>query len=81
MNRLIACVVVGTAAFASAVWAADAPAKSPQEIVDARETAMKQLGGDLKAASDPAATATVAKAKLADAIKIAEAIPSYFPKG
>lgn len=81
MKKSIACVVFGAVACASAVWAADAPAKSPQEIVTAREAAMKQMGGDLKAASDPATKPADAKAKLADAIKIAEAIPSYFPKG
>ena len=42
---------------------------------------MKQMAGDLKAASDPAAKPADAKAKVADAIKIAEAIPTYFPKG
>lgn len=42
---------------------------------------MKQLGGDVKAAFNPATSQTDAKAKLADAIKIAESIPSLFPKG
>ena len=81
MRKLIAGIVIGTAACGGAVWAANAPAKTPQEIATAREASMKQMAGDVKAAADPAAKAEDAKAKLADATKIAEAIPSYFPKG
>ena len=62
-----------------AVWAADA--LSPQDIASGREKTMKQMGGDVKAAFDPATSQADAKTKLADAIKIAESIPSLFPKG
>ena len=42
---------------------------------------MKQWRGHVKAASEACDDADDAKAKLADAIKIAETIPSLFPKG
>ena len=79
MKNLVAYVVAGGALLSGAVWAADAP--SPQDIASSREKTMKQLGGDAKAAFDPATPQADAKIKLADAIKIAESIPSLFPKG
>jgi hypothetical protein len=74
-------VYAAAALMAGAVWAADAPAQSPQDIATAREATMKQLAGHVKAAFDPATSAADAKARLAGAIKIAESIPSLFPKG
>ncbi len=65
----------------SVAWAADAPAKSPQQIVDEREAGMKKMGGAVKAASDAMADAAAAKTKIAEAIAFAETIPSHFPKG
>ena len=81
MKRFIASVAFGAFACAGGVWAADAPAKSPQDIVKEREAGMKQMAGNVKAASDLAAKPADAKAKLAEAIKFAESIPSHFPKG
>lgn len=73
--------VFGALICATALWAADAPAKKPQEVADTREATMKRLGGHLKAAFDPAATPEVVRKNVGDALKIAEAIPSLFPKG
>lgn len=81
MKNLVAYVLAGSAVFAGAVWAADAPVKSSQDIADARETAMKQMAGHIKVAADPATNPADAKTRLAGAIKIAEAIPSFFPEG
>jgi cytochrome c556 len=81
MKNLVAYALVGSAVFAGAVWAADAPVKSPQDVADARETAMKQMAGHIKVAADPATNPPDAKTRLAEAIKIAETIPSLFPKG
>ena len=82
MNRIALCVAFAATVCAGAVWAADAPAaKSPQEQVDAREAAMKKLGGAMKGGTDLAAKPADAHAKFAEAIKIAESIPSLFPKG
>jgi len=81
MKRFIACVAFGAFVCAGGVWAADTPAKSPQDIVKEREAGMKQMAGNVKGASDPAAKPADAKAKLGDAIKFAESIPSHFPAG
>ncbi len=81
MTRVVACAAFAVAVCVGEVWAADAPAQSPQDIVAAREAAMKQMAGAVKASSDPAAKPADAKAKLAEAIKIAESIPERFPRG
>jgi cytochrome c556 len=77
--------VIAAALFAGAgvsiAWAADAPAKSPQQIVDERVAGMKKMGGALKAASESMSNPAAAKAKLAGAIAFAETIPAHFPKG
>src|SRR5215470_6572296 len=75
MKRVVLCAAL-TAICVGAAVAADAPAKSPQDVaVATRVAAMKQMGGDLKAATDPAAKPADAKAKFA------ESIPTLFPKG
>jgi len=81
MKVSIVGAALGAVVCATALWAADAPAQKPQEIADGREATMKKLAATFKAAADPAATQTDARAKLSDAIKIAESIPSLFPKG
>jgi cytochrome c556 len=78
MKRTISLVVLGFALTATAVPAAD----TPQQIVDARVAAMKQMGGKVNEAFQLSGTdAAGARAKLAEAIALAEAIPSRFPKG
>ena len=77
MRRLVAGVALGAILCAGAVWAAEAP----QDTVAARVDTMKRMGGDVKVATDFTSKPADAKAKLADAIKIAESIPSFFPKG
>src|SRR5262245_44752206 len=80
MRALLVGAALSAVVCATALWAADAP-KTPQEIVDARVATMKKMGGAMKAGVDMKATASDAKAKLAEARKIAESIPSLFPKG
>jgi len=78
MKRTIGLVVLGFALTASAVVAAD----TPQQIVDQRVAAMKQMGGKVNEAFQLSGTdAAGARAKLAEAIALAQAIPSRFPKG
>jgi cytochrome c556 len=77
MSRTVLCAALAAALGVGLAWAAE----GPQATVDAREAAMKQMAGAVKAASDPATKPADAKAKLADAIKIAESIPDRFPKG
>lgn len=75
-------MLIGMAAAlcAGAAWAAADAAKTPQQLIEAREAGMKSMGGNVKAASQ-AATVAEAKTKLAAAIAFAETIPSAFPKG
>jgi cytochrome c556 len=78
MKRTIGLVVLGFALTATAVIAAD----TPQQIVDARVAAMKQMGGKVNEAFQLSGTdAAGARAKLAEAIALAQVIPSRFPKG
>ncbi len=79
MKYWLAGAALGVSLAAGSVWAATAP--SPQQIADDREAGMKKMGGNVKAALDPAAKLADAKAKLAEAIAFAETIPSQFPKG
>lgn len=79
MKHWISAAALAAVAFAGAAWAAT-PAKTPQQVVEEREAGMKALGGNIKGAAK-AATPAEAKAKIADAIKFAESIPSQFPKG
>jgi len=79
MKVWIVSAALGAAICAGSVLAATAPA--PQQIVDDREAGMKKMGGNIKAALDPAAKPGDAKAKLADAIAFAKSIPAHFPKG
>lgn len=81
MRKLMAYVAVAMAVCAGGVWAADAPATSPQQIAAEREAGMKKMAGNIKAASDPSTKPADARAKLDEAIKFAETIPSHFPKG
>lgn len=78
MKRTFGLVLIGVALAATVVTAADAP----QDIVDQRIAAMKQMGGKVNEAFQLSGTdATGARAKLAEAIALAEAIPSRFPAG
>lgn len=79
MKSWLAGVAFGALLCAGVVFAA--AQQTPQEIADVREATMKRLGGHLKAASDPAAKPEDVRAQLGGAIKIAESIPSLFPKG
>ena len=78
MNRALRLAVAGIALAATAAMAADAP----QTIVDQRVAAMKQMGGKVNEAFQLSGTdAAGARAKLAEAITIAQSIPTRFPKG
>jgi len=78
MNVAMRLVVVGLALTASAGIAADAP----QTVVEQRVAAMKQMGGKLNEAFQLSGTdAAAARAKLAEAIPIAQSIPTRFPDG
>ena len=78
MKRTFGLVFFGVALAATVVTAADAP----QDIVDQRVAAMKQMGGKVNEAFQLSGTdATASRAKLAEAIALAEAIPSRFPAG
>lgn len=81
MRGTICLVVLGFALAATAVIAEDAPG-GKQQIVDQRVAAMKQMGGKVKEAFELSdADAAGARAKLAEAIAIAQTIPSRFPAG
>lgn len=78
MKRAAGLIVLGFMLAATAGIAADAP----QQIVDQRVAAMKQMGGKVNEAFQLSGTdASGARAKLAEALAIAEAIPSRFPAG
>ena len=78
MKRALRLAVVGIALAATTVMAADAP----QQTVDQRVAAMKQMGGKVNEAFQLSGTdAAGARAKLADAITIAQSIPTRFPAG
>ena len=81
MRVLLVGAAFGAVLCAGALWAAETTAQSPQDLVDAREATMKKMGAAVKAGVDMKAPAADAKAKLAEARKIAESIPSLFPKG
>lgn len=81
MKRTIGLVALGFALTATAVIADDA-ASDKQQIVDQRVAAMKQMGGKVNEAFQLSGTdAAGARAKLAEAITLAQAIPSRFPAG
>ena len=52
MKEWIIAAALFVGAGVSIGWAADAPAKSPQQIVDERVAGMKKMGGAVKGASD-----------------------------
>lgn len=81
MKNLVAYALAGAVLFAGAAWTAGALGKSAQDIANDREVAMKTMAGHIKVAADPATVTPDAKTRLAEAIKIAETIPSLFPKG
>ena len=75
MNWALRLAVAGIALAATAAMAADAP----QTIVDQRVAAMKQMGGKVNEAFQLSGTdAAGARAKLAEAITIAQSIPTRF---
>src|SRR5262245_26542296 len=77
MRRAAGLVVLGIALAAAAGVAAD-----NQQIVDQRVAAMKQMGGKVNEAFQLSGTnASDARAKLAEALAIAESIPTRFPAG
>ena len=78
MKAVSSGLVLGFALLAGTAWAAGT--MSPQQIVDDRVAGMKSIGGSLRAAGE-AKDPAEAKAQLAQAIALAEAIPSKFPKG
>jgi cytochrome c556 len=81
MKNLVAYAIAGTVLLAGAAWSAGALGLTPQNTADEREKAMKTMTGHIKVAADAATPAADAKARLGEAIKIAESIPAMFPKG
>jgi cytochrome c556 len=81
MRSWIAGVALGAVICAGVAFAADTAMVNPQDAVNTRVATMKKLGGHLKAALDATAKSVDARAEIAGAIKIAESIPSLFPKG
>jgi cytochrome c556 len=81
MKRAVGLVILGIVLMASAGIAADVPSEK-QQIVDQRVAAMKQMGGKVNEAFQLSGTnAADARAKLAEAITIAQSIPTRFPAG
>ena len=81
MKYWIMSAALVAAVCAGVVWVASSAAPTPQDLVDARVAGMKKMGGDVKAALNPAAAPAEAKAKLAEAAVFAGSISSKFPKG
>jgi len=78
MKRTLHLAALGFALATTAVIGAEAP----QQIVDGRVAAMKQMGGKVTEAFQLSDTdATASQAKLAEALAIAESIPARFPAG
>jgi cytochrome c556 len=78
MKRAAGLVVFGIVLAAATGMAAD----TPQQIVDQRVAAMKQMGGKVNEAFKLSGTdATAARGKLAEALTVAESIPTRFPAG
>jgi cytochrome c556 len=81
MKRAVGLVILGVVLAASGGIAADAPG-AKQQIVDQRVAAMKQMGGKVNEAFQLSGTdAAGARAKLAEALNLAQAIPTRFPAG
>lgn len=76
MKRVLVLALAGATVCGAMAWAA-----GPQETVDARVAVMKQLGGKVNEAFQASSTPAAAKAKIAEALNIAESIPSHFPAG
>lgn len=78
MTGTLRLVVLGLALAAATGVAAD----TPQQTVDKRVAAMKQMGGKVTEAFQLSGSdAAGARAKLAEALALAESIPSRFPAG
>ena len=81
MKRAAGLVILGIVLAVSGGIAADAPGEK-QQLVDQRVAAMKQMGGKVNEAFQLSGTnAADARAKLAEAMTIAQSIPTRFPAG